>query len=68
MAKQNSKSKKYFLIFSAIFILIIGIVCIDIARRTTFPGGKPQLKERIFQKDGESPDSSKVSDTIKKAN
>ncbi|NMM48422.1 hypothetical protein [Marinigracilibium pacificum] len=52
MAKQNSKSKKYFLIFSAIFIIIIGIVCIDIAKRTTFPGSKPQLKERILNGEG----------------
>ncbi len=31
----------------------------DIATRTTFPGGKPQLKERIEKKFSE-PDSSKM--------
>ncbi|QCK15532.1 hypothetical protein [Mangrovivirga cuniculi] len=66
MAKQNSKSKKYFLVFSAIFILIIGIVCIDIARRTTFPGSKPQLKERIFEDNEKSKDSLNVSDSTNK--
>jgi hypothetical protein len=41
------KSKKIFLIVAAIFILIMLYFSYDIATRTTFPGSKPNLKERI---------------------
>ncbi len=42
-----ARSKKIFLLLSAIFLTIVGFVSYDIARRTTFPGSKPQLPERI---------------------
>jgi hypothetical protein len=40
-------SKKIFLILSIVFISVLVLVSIDISRRTTFPGSKPQLKQRI---------------------
>ena len=40
-------SKKVFLVVALLFILAVLWVSYDIARKTTFPGGQPQLKERI---------------------
>lgn len=45
------KSKKLFLLVAVIFLLLLFYVSYDIARRTTFPGSKPQLKERIQNTD-----------------
>jgi len=42
-----SKSKKIFLVVAAIFFLLLIYASYDISSRTTFPGSKPQLKERI---------------------
>jgi len=42
-----SRSKKLFLIFSAVFMVALIYASYDIGSRTTFPGSKPQLKERI---------------------
>ncbi len=39
--------KKIFLLVAALFILIMLYFSYDIAQRTTFPGSKPNLKERI---------------------
>lgn len=44
-----TRSKKIFLILAIIFLIIILAVSYDISRRTTFPGSKPQLKERILE-------------------
>lgn len=41
------KSKKIFLLLFVVFMLIIVYVSYDISRRTTFPGSKGNLKERI---------------------
>lgn len=42
-----TKSKKIFLAFAAVFFALLFYASYDISTRTTFPGSKPQLKERI---------------------
>jgi hypothetical protein len=42
-----SKSKKIFLVFAAVFFALLIYASYDISSRTTFPGSKPQLKERL---------------------
>jgi len=42
-----SKSKKIFILFAVVFVFLIGYASYDIATRTTFPGSRPQLKDRI---------------------
>lgn len=42
-------SKKLFLFFVIIFILAMVYVSYDISSKTTFPGSKPQLQERLFE-------------------
>jgi hypothetical protein len=42
-----SKNKKLFLLIGGIFLIIMIIIGIDISSRTTFPGSKGNLKERI---------------------
>ncbi|HAC25065.1 MAG TPA: hypothetical protein DCE81_09130 [Cytophagales bacterium] len=54
-----TRSKKIFLGFVAAFAVFIVLVSYDISRRTTFPGSKSQLKERIRQK-YVAPDSAEV--------
>jgi len=39
--------KKIFLVVAALFLLVVLYFSFDIARKTTFPGSKPNLKERI---------------------
>jgi len=58
-----SRSKKIFLSAAAIFFVLLFYASYDISKRTTFPGSKPQLKERI-QDQFLEPDSVS-SDTIK---
>ncbi|WP_296700993.1 hypothetical protein [Algoriphagus sp.] len=41
------RNKKIFLILFVIFMLIMGWIGYDISTRTTFPGSKGNLKERI---------------------
>jgi len=53
-----SKSKKIFLVFAAVFFVLLIYASYDISSRTTFPGSKPQLKERIRDQ-FLAPDSSK---------
>jgi hypothetical protein len=57
-----SNSKKLFAAFGIVFVILLAYASYDIARRTTFPGSKPQLKERI-ERDILKRDSTK-SDTI----
>lgn len=45
------KKKLTFLILAAIFLIIMVIIGIDISTRTTFPGSKGNLKERISPSD-----------------
>ncbi len=48
-------SKKLFLFFVVIFIIAMIYISYDISSKTTFPGSKPQLKERLFNdKDSKS--------------
>lgn len=42
-----NKSKKIFLLVAVCFLSLLFYASYDIARRTTFPGKKAQLKERI---------------------
>ncbi|MGE0772204.1 MAG: hypothetical protein AB7K37_10865 [Cyclobacteriaceae bacterium] len=42
-----SRSKKLFVAFAIVFAILLAWASYDIASRTTFPGSKPQLKERI---------------------
>jgi hypothetical protein len=59
-----NRSKKIFGLFTIIFVVFIVYVSYDISRKTTFPGSKSQLKERIkknyLQSDSLSSDSSKI--------
>ena len=41
------KHKKLFLLITVVFLGLLFYASYDIARRTTFPGSKSQLKERI---------------------
>lgn len=42
------KSKKVFIVFALLFFAIMVYIGYDISSRTTFPGSKPQLKERLM--------------------
>ncbi len=42
-----AKSKRIFLALAVIFFGLLIYVSYDISSRTTFPGSKPQLKERL---------------------
>lgn len=45
-----SRSKKIFILLAVIFIMLLAYASYDINSRTTFPGSKPQLKERLEKK------------------
>jgi len=42
-----TRSKKVFAALAVVFMILLLYASYDISRRTTFPGSKPQLKERI---------------------
>jgi hypothetical protein len=42
-----TKNKLIFLILGAIFLIAMGLIGWDMSRKTTFPGSKGNLKERI---------------------
>ncbi|MBX2966467.1 MAG: hypothetical protein KF845_09995 [Cyclobacteriaceae bacterium] len=42
-----TRSKRIFTGIAALFLVLLFYASYDIATRTTFPGSKPQLKERI---------------------
>jgi hypothetical protein len=42
-----TRQKKIFTAFAVIFVILLAYASYDISSRTTFPGSKPQLKERI---------------------
>jgi hypothetical protein len=60
--------KKIFLAFAVIFVLLLSYASFDIGSKTTFPGSKPQLKERLkknFREGGKAvPDSIDFKDSI----
>ena len=59
-----TKSKKIFLGIAVVFFALLFYASYDISTRTTFPGSKPQLKERIeetyLKKDSLVNDSAKA--------
>ncbi|HPM30135.1 MAG TPA: hypothetical protein PLJ60_07340 [Chryseolinea sp.] len=58
-----NRSKRIFLLGGIVFFVLLFYASYDISKRTTFPGSKPQLPERlknVYLK----PDSAKV-DTLK---
>jgi hypothetical protein len=58
-----TRGKKIFAGFSVFFVIFIAYVSYDISRKTTFPGSKPQLQERI--KDTYLPSDTLVEDTAR---
>ncbi len=42
-----TRNKLIFLIMGGIFLIIMGLIGWDMSRKTTFPGSKGNLKERI---------------------
>jgi hypothetical protein len=42
-----SRSKRIFAMLAIIFVILLAYASYDISSKTTFPGSKPQLKERI---------------------
>ncbi len=46
---DRRKTKRIFLIICTLFMTALLYASYDISSRTTFPGSKPQLKERIKQ-------------------
>jgi len=44
-----SRSKKVFLGICIAFFIMLAYISYDISSKTTFPGSKPQLKERLKQ-------------------
>lgn len=49
-APQQNK-KKLFIVIAVIFLVIVVLIGYDISSRTTFPGSKGNLKERIMAED-----------------
>jgi hypothetical protein len=45
-----SRSKKIFLALAVLFFVLLFYASYDISTRTTFPGSKSQLKERLKDK------------------
>jgi hypothetical protein len=42
-----NRSKKIFIAVAIVFVLLLLYASYDIGSRTTFPGSKPQLQERL---------------------
>jgi hypothetical protein len=59
-----SRSKKIFLAIGALFLLGVAYFSYDVSSRTTFPGSKSQLKERLkkqyFKEDSAAIDSARA--------
>jgi len=53
-----NKSKKVFLGLAVVFLVAMVIIGIDISSRTTFPGSKKNLQERILNRDSTQNDAS----------
>lgn len=47
MNGKMQKKKKVFLVLFILFMLLVLYIGYDISRKTTFPGSKGNLKERI---------------------
>jgi len=46
-----NRNKKIFIVVAIVFLIIMIFIAIDITRKTTFPGSKGNLEERIPGKD-----------------
>lgn len=60
-----SRSKKLFMVFAIVFVLLLAWASYDIASRTTFPGSKPQSKGRTEDSTQKPPVN--VEDTLNKS-
>lgn len=45
-----SRGKKIFVLLAVVFAILLAYASYDISRKTTFPGSKSQLKERLKEK------------------
>jgi Tfp pilus assembly protein PilO len=45
-----SRGKKIFVLLAVVFVILLAYASYDISRKTTFPGSKSQLKERLKEK------------------
>lgn len=45
-----SRGKKIFVLLAIVFVILLAYASYDISRKTTFPGSKSQLKERLKEK------------------
>jgi hypothetical protein len=59
-----SRSKKVFVAVAIAFLILLAYASYDIATRTTFPGSKSQLKERLKNQYLKSDTVSVKSDTV----
>jgi hypothetical protein len=63
-----NRSKKIFLGLVIVFVILLAYASYDISSRTTFPGSKSQLKERLkdnfLKSDSISKDSTIDEDTV----
>jgi hypothetical protein len=57
-------SKKLFILFAVIFFGAVAYLGYDISSRTTFPGSKPQLQERLMN---DQKDTTQIDTLINKA-
>lgn len=57
-----SRSKKVFLFAVTVFIMLLVYASYDISKRTSFPGSKSQLKERLKQR--YTPQDSSMRDSL----
>ena len=63
-----SRSKKVFLAIVVVFFILLAYASYDISTRTTFPGSKSQLKERLkkqYLKSDSIARDSVLSDSVK---
>ena len=56
-------SKKLFLLFAFAFLVAMIYISYDISSKTTFPGSKPQLKERLVNE----PADTAQTDTLRRS-
>ncbi len=59
-----SFSKKIFVGIAIVFLILLAYASYDISRRTTFPGSKSQLKERLKDKYLRPDSTSQKADTL----
>lgn len=52
-----TRSKKIFIAASVVFLCLLMYASYDISTKTSFPGSKPQLQERLKKKNYQEKDS-----------